>query len=80
MRFGTDDPAHLTAHQRLSELAAIFARGILRCRSSFPVTPETGQSDPNSPKNSEKSSRNGLEFVSFSRPDDQCQPETKRED
>ena len=80
MRFGADDPAQLTAHQRLSELAAILARGILRCRNSFPVTPESGQSNPELPNNREKSSQNGLEFVSTSRPDGQCQPETKRED
>lgn len=80
MRHDTDDPALLKPHERLRELAAILARGIQRCRTGSPVTPESAAEPAKPIKNQPKSSRNGLEFLSASRPDGQRQPETTREE
>jgi hypothetical protein len=45
-----EDPAFLTAEQRLSELAAILAAGVLRLRASaaLPDTESRAENPPNS--------------------------------
>jgi hypothetical protein len=40
------DPAHLTADQRLAELAAILAEGVLRLRARAALTPAAGVGFP----------------------------------
>jgi hypothetical protein len=70
----------LNPHERLRELAGILAQGIQRCRTGFPVVPESAAESAKSINNQPKSSRNGLEFLSASRPDGQCQPETTWEE
>jgi hypothetical protein len=80
MPYVPDDTALLKPHERLRELATILAGGFQRCRTGLPVAPESAANPAKSLKNQPNSSRNGLEFLSSSRPDGRCQPETTREE
>ena len=68
MRTMLDDPADLTSHQRLLELAAIFARGVRRLR----VRPSLDGVNIDASGSSQipaESPPDGLELSRDSRPD-----------
>ncbi len=79
MRQESIDPTNLTPHQRLRELSAILASGIRRSRTNTPVAPDSAFDASEISPNERKSSQNGLEFHSPSRPDGQCQPEIQED-
>ncbi len=85
--FDPTDPAPLQPEQRLAEIAAILAAGVLRMRERRPATVRNVQScrnwvrcttSPNrrrktfTPKISPESGETRLEFSRRSRPDGQC--------
>ena len=68
MRTMHDDPADLTPHQRLLELAAIFARGVRRLRAR-PSLDGVNIDASGSSQISAESPPDGLELPRDSRPD-----------
>lgn len=88
MRIDSDDPAHLTLHERLLEIGAILAAGIHRLRAgavptvpTAPVGPEPPITAALSPQIPTESSLSGLEVCAPTRPDgSRRQPEMTRED
>ena len=65
MRTMLDDPADLTPHQRLLELASIFAHGVRRLRAH----PALDNDDIAASQNLADSPPDGLELPRDSRPD-----------
>ncbi len=76
MHFDPDDPARLSPHDRLRELAGILATGVRRCRGRGADWGRGGQKGRFSGPEQGFSSPPGLEFLPHSHPDGCCQRET----
>lgn len=87
MRPVSDDPVHLTPHQRQLEIAAILATGIHRLRHGLALDAPVGQQPPirangvaDSHQIPPKSLPSGLEVCALTGPDGVTrQPERTRE-